>query len=132
MAGIKLTKKLEAEIVRTAILKDGAVARGYIGVQTRELTPELAEALKLDDAKGVLIGGVVNDAPAARAGIRPGDVLTRIGEHAVATPAELLATVAALKPRSRVDVAVQRGGKALSFELTVDQRPRQQRSGEDE
>ncbi len=121
-----------ARQVATAILKDGAVARGYIGVQTRELTPELAEALKLDDAKGVLIGGVVNDAPAARAGIRPGDVLTRIGEHAVATPAELLATVAALKPRSRVDVAVQRGGKALSFELTVDQRPRQQRSGEDE
>ena len=59
------------------------MARGWIGVQTRELTPELAEALKLGDAKGVLISGVVNDAPAAKAGIKPGDVLTRIGEQAL-------------------------------------------------
>lgn len=121
-----------ARQVAAAILKDGVVARGWIGVQTRELTPELAEALKLGDAKGVLIGGVVNDAPAAKAGIRPGDVLTRIGEHAVASPAELLASVAALKPLSKVDVGVQRGGKALSFQLAVAQRPKPQRAGEED
>jgi serine protease DegQ len=124
-----------ARQVATAILKDGSVARGWIGVQTRELTPELAEALKLGDAKGVLIGGVVNDAPAAKAGIKPGDVLTRIGEQVVATPAELLASVAALKPRSQVDVGVQRGGKAMNFSLAVGQRPppaqRQRASEED-
>jgi serine protease DegQ len=113
-----------ARQVATAILKDGVVARGWIGVQTRELTPELADALKLGDAKGVLIGGVVSDAPAAKAGLKPGDVLTRIGEHAVASPAELLASVAALKPRSQVEVGVQRAGKAMSFQLAVGQRPR--------
>ena len=124
-----------ARQVATAILKDGAVARGWIGVQTRELTPELAEALKLGDAKGVLIGGVVTDAPAAKAGIKPGDVLTRIGEHAVATPAELLASVAALKPKSQVEVGVQRAGKAMSFSLAVGQRPpppQRQRASEDD
>jgi serine protease DegQ len=121
-----------ARQVASALLKDGVVARGWIGVQTRELTPELAEALKLGEAKGVLIGGVVADAPAARAGIKPGDVLTRIGAHAVATPAELLASVAALKPHSEVEVAVQRAGKALSFRLAVDQRPRPQRVAEDD
>ncbi len=121
-----------ARQVAAALLKDGVVARGWIGVQTRELTPELAEALKLDvDAKGVLIGGVVADAPAARAGIKPGDVLTRIGEHAVATPTELLARVAALKPQSRVDVGVQRAGKAMSFQLAIAQRPRPQRHQDD-
>ncbi|MBW8847303.1 MAG: trypsin-like peptidase domain-containing protein [Burkholderiales bacterium] len=121
-----------ARQVAAAILKDGSVARGWIGVQTRELTPELAEALKLDEAKGVLIGGVVTDAPAAKAGIKPGDVLTRIGAHVVATPAELLARVAALKPKSQVEVGVQRGGKALSFQLSVAQRPKPQRVAEDD
>ncbi|MFG6415717.1 S1C family serine protease [Roseateles sp. DC23W] len=114
-----------ARQVATAILKDGSVARGWIGVQTRELTPELAEALNLGDVKGVLIGGVITDAPAARAGIKPGDLLTRVGDHAVTSPAELLASVAALPPKSRVEVAVQRAGKALSFQLAVEQRPRQ-------
>jgi len=120
-----------ARQVAASLLQDGVVARGWIGVQTRELTPELAEALKLGDAKGVLIGGVVNDAPAAKAGIKPGDVLTRIGEHAVATPAELLASVAALKPRSQVEVGVQRAGKAMHFQLAVGQRPRPQRDQDD-
>jgi serine protease DegQ len=121
-----------ARQVASAILENGAVARGWIGVQTRELTPELAEALKLGDAKGVLIGGVVADAPAARAGIKPGDVLTRIGDQAVATPAELLASVAALKPRSQVEVGVQRAGRPLSFQLAVGQRPRPQRPAAEE
>ena len=124
-----------ARQVATAILKDGSVERGWIGVQTRELTPELAEALKLGDAKGVLVGGVVNDAPAAKAGIKPGDVLTHVGEHAVATPAELLASVAALKPKSQVEVGVQRAGKAMSFSLAVGQRPpppQRQRPSEDD
>ena len=120
-----------ARQVASALLQDGVVARGWIGVQTRELTPELAEALKLGDAKGVLIGGVVAEAPAAKAGIKPGDVLTRIGPHVVASPAELLATVAALKPRTQVEVAVQRGGKPMSFQLAVAQRPRPQRDQDD-
>jgi len=121
-----------ARQVASSLLKDGVVARGWIGVQTRELTPELAEALKLDDAKGVLIGGVVTDAPAAKAGIKPGDVLTRIGEHPVVSPAELLSSVAALKPQSHVEVAVQRAGKAITFQLAVGQRPKPQRTAEDD
>ncbi|MFN3304236.1 MAG: S1C family serine protease [Roseateles sp.] len=121
-----------ARQVAAAILKDGVVARGWIGVQTRELTPELAEALKLGDTKGVLIGGVVADAPAAKAGIKPGDVLTRVGPQPVTSPAELLASVAALKPGSQAEVAVQRGGKALSFQLAVAQRPRPQQLATDE
>jgi len=122
-----------ARQVASAILKDGAVARGYIGVQTRELTPELAELLKLGDTKGALVGEVVNDSPAAKAGIKPGDVLTRVGEHAVTTPTELLASVAALQPHSQVEVGAQRAGKAVNFSITVGQRkPRPQRASDDD
>ena len=120
-----------ARQVASALLQDGVVARGWIGVQTRELTPELAEALNLGNARGVLIGGVVAEAPAAKAGIKPGDVLVRIGTHTVATPAELLATVAALKPKTQVEVSVQRAGKPMSFQLAVAQRPRPQQDQDD-
>lgn len=121
-----------ARQVASALLRDGVVARGWIGVETRELTPELAEALKLGgDAKGVLIAAVVADAPAAKAGLKPGDLLTRIGAHPVQSPAELLATVAALKPRSEAEVAVQRAGKTLSFQIAVGQRPRPPRTQDD-
>ena len=123
-----------ARQVAASLLQDGVVSRGWIGVQTRELTPELAEALKLADpkARGVLIGGVVADAPAAKAGIKPGDVLMRIGDHAVASPAELLARVAALKPQSDVEVGLQRAGKAMTFHLAVGQRPKPQRPADDD
>ncbi len=116
-----------ARQVADALRQDGVVTRGWIGVQPRELTPELAEALKLGEVRGVLVGGVVAQAPAAQAGIKPGDVLMRIGEQAINSPAELLSTVAALKPRSQVSVAVQRDGRTLALPLTVAQRPRPQR-----
>jgi serine protease DegQ len=58
-------------------------------------------------------------------------VLTRIGERPVASPAELLASVAALKPRTQVEVGVQRAGKAMSFQLAVAQRPKPRRDQED-
>jgi serine protease DegQ len=120
-----------ARQVASALLQDGVVARGWIGVQTRELTPELAEALNLGNARGVLIGGVVAEAPAAKAGIKPGDVLLRVGPQTVATPAELLATVASLKPRTPVDVSIQRAGKTLTLTVDVAQRPRPQRDQDD-
>jgi serine protease DegQ len=120
-----------ARQVASALLQDGVVARGWIGVQTRELTPELAEALNLGQARGVLIGGVVAEAPAAKAGIKPGDVLLRVGPQTVATPAELLATVASLKPKTLVDVSIQRAGKTMTFQVDVAQRPRPPRDQDD-
>ena len=69
---------------------------------------------------------VLRDAPAARAGIKPGDVMTRVGNTAVQSPAQLLAAVAALKPMSATTVQIQRGAKQLELPLTVAQRPRPQ------
>ena len=112
-----------AQQVMQALVRDGQVARGWIGVQTRELTPEFAEAFKLTVREGVLISAVVVNAPAAKAGIKPGDVVTRVGGTLVQSPADLLAAVAALKPQSSAAIAVQRGDKAMQFELTVAQRP---------
>ena len=115
-----------ARQVMDALLKGGQVARGWIGVQTRELTPEFAEGLNLSVKEGVLISGVLADAPAAKAGVKPGDVMVKVGSKAVKSPAQLLAAVSSLKPLSATTVSVQRGAKQLEFALTVAQRPRPQ------
>ena len=115
-----------ARQVMDALLRDGHVARGWIGVQTRELTPEFASAFKLTVQEGVLISGVLDGAPAAKAGLKPGDVLTSIGARKVLNPTELLAAVAALPPQSEAKVSVQRGAQQLEFTLKIVQRPKPQ------
>ncbi len=97
-------------------------------MQTRELTPEFAEAFKLPISEGVLVSGVLANAPAAKAGVKPGDVLTRIGSRAVMTPAELLTAVAALKPASDTILSIQRGPRQMEVHLTVGLRPHQRQA----
>jgi Do/DeqQ family serine protease len=116
-----------ARDVMAALLRDGQVTRGWIGVEPRDLTPELAASLGLAVSQGVLITGVLQDGPASRGGMRPGDVVVSIAGGEVANTAQLLAAVAALKPKTVATVAVQRGAQALQLNLTVAQRPKAQR-----
>ncbi|HEY1091975.1 MAG TPA: trypsin-like peptidase domain-containing protein, partial [Burkholderiaceae bacterium] len=109
--------------VMAALIRDGVVARGWIGVQTRPLSGEFIEAFHLKIKEGVLISGVLAGGPAAQAGVKPGDVVTRVAGKAVRTPTELLAAVAALMPKQRAIIHVQRSDKALEFTLLVAQRP---------
>lgn len=112
-----------ARQVMEGLVKDGKVVRGWIGVEPRDLTPDMAESLRLPVRSGVLITGVLQDGPASSGGIRPGDVVTRIGGKSVANTAELLNVVASLSPGSEAPIAVQRGDKALDVKVKVAQRP---------
>jgi len=116
-----------ARTVMEALLRDGQVTRGWIGVEPRDLTPELAASLRLQVTEGVLITGVLQDGPASRGGMRPGDVVTAIAGTEVGNTAELLAAVAALRPQSPASVTVQRGGQSLQLSLLVARRPAVQR-----
>ncbi len=120
-----------ARDVMEALLRDGQVTRGWIGVEPRDLSPELAANLKLSVRQGVLITGVLQDGPASRGGMRPGDVVVAIAGAEVANTAQLLAAVAALKPLTEAQVAVQRGDQSLQLKLLVAQRPRAQRRVEE-
>ena len=120
-----------ARTVMDALLREGRVTRGWIGVEPRDLTPELAASLRLPVTQGVLITGVLQDGPASRSGMRPGDVVVAIGSAEIADTAALLAAVAALKPQTVAQVMVQRGTQPLLLNLTVAQRPvRQRRAAE--
>ncbi len=113
-----------ARQVMEGLIRDGQITRGWIGVEPRDLTPEIAQTFNLPIKEGVLITGVLQDGPASAGGIRPGDVVTRIAETPVANTSQLLNAVAALKPRSAAKIAVQRGSLALDLTVTVAQRPR--------
>ena len=113
-----------AQQVMEALVRGGAVRRGWIGVEPRDLTAEAAESLKLSTQGGVLIAGVLKDGPAARGGVEPGDVVVRVGDTPVANTGELLAAVAALTPRSPSTLTVQRGKQALELPVVVAERPR--------
>jgi len=114
-----------ARVVMQALLTDGRVTRGWIGVEPRDLSPELAASLRLGIDHGVLITGVLQGGPASRGGLRPGDVVVAIADAPVANTVQLLAAVAALKPNTEATVAVQRGNQPLQLKLRVAQRPPQ-------
>ena len=105
------------------LIREGKVVRGWIGVEPRDLTPDIAETLHLPIRSGVLITGVLQDGPASAGGLRPGDVVTKIGDKRVVNTSELLNAVASLAPGSSAPIAVQRGEAALDLKVRIGQRP---------
>jgi len=112
-----------ARQVMESLIKEGKVTRGWIGVEPRDLTPEIAETLKLPIHQGVLITGVLQSGPASAGGVKPGDVVVKIAGRSIANTAQLLDAVAALKPQSEAEIGVQRGDRQLDLRVTVAQRP---------
>jgi serine protease DegQ len=107
-----------ARSVLEAIVRDGQVTRGWIGVEPQDLTAEMAESFGIPGTQGVIITGVLQNGPAAQAGIRPGDVISRVGESEVASVAQLLSAVAALTPGTPATLDVQRREGRMKVEVT--------------
>ena len=113
-----------ARQVMESLIKDGQVRRGWIGVEPRDLTPEIAQTLNLPIKQGVLITGVLQSGPASAGGIRPGDVVVKVGDKPVTSTVQLLNAVAALTPDKQAVIQVQRGDRQLDLNVTVAQRQR--------
>ncbi len=113
-----------AMLVMQGLIQDGHVVRGWIGVEPRDLTLEIAQTLNLPIKQGVLITGVLHNGPASTAGLRPGDVVVKIAGAPVTNTAQLLSAVAALRPQAHAIVSVQRGDAAIELDITVAQRPK--------
>ncbi len=111
-----------ARNVMEALIHGGRVRRGWIGVVPRDLSAELADSLDLPLKDGALIAGVLRDGPAARGGVRPGDVVIKVGDKPVHNTGELMAAVAALAPDSVATLQLQRGADRLQVQVHVDER----------
>jgi len=122
-----------AKQVLEGIVKDGQVTRGWIGVEPQDLNPELAATFGLAPgaakAGGVIITGVLQNGPAAQAGIRPGDVITAVNGKAVGNVSQMLTAVAALKPGTPAPLTVLRKDGQTDIAVTPGkrQRPKAQR-----
>ena len=113
-----------ARQVLEGIVKDGQVTRGWLGVEPTEITPEMAETFGLKQTQGVIITGVLQDGPAAKAGIKPGDVLLRVAGKDIQNVGELLTHIASLPPGQQVKVELARRNTAMTLDVTPAQRPK--------
>ncbi|MDP3520057.1 MAG: PDZ domain-containing protein, partial [Hydrogenophaga sp.] len=118
-----------ARSVLDAIVRDGQVIRGWIGVEPQNLSPELAQSFGIKGDEGVIITGVLQNGPAAQAGIRPGDVITAVNGTKVNTVPELLGAVAALKPGQPAPLDVTRREARQQVQITPAQRVPARRAG---
>lgn len=112
-----------ARNVLEQIVRDGAVTRGYIGVEPQDLTPELVEAFRLARRSGALITSVLRNGPADRAGVRSGDILIAVEGQAVQSTAAMLNAIAQLAPGSRARLRLVREGRELELTVSVGRRP---------
>ena len=117
-----------AQQVLEGIVRDGSITRGWIGVEPNDLSAELAETFGVKTTHGVIITGVLQNGPAAKAGIRPGDVIVRIADHPVADVSQLLAEVASLKPGAAARFALERRGQPMELEVVPGVRPKTRRT----
>ncbi|WP_431260970.1 S1C family serine protease [Roseateles chitinivorans] len=105
--------------VLEALVKDGKVSRGWLGVITGDINAEVVDTLKLSVDHGVLVKEVFKASPAAKAGLEAGDVVVEVAGQPVRSPRELVNVVAALKPDSQTSISVQRGKETLKLPLQV-------------
>ncbi|KQT09498.1 S1C family serine protease [Ramlibacter sp. Leaf400] len=113
-----------AKQVLEGIVKDGVVRRGWIGVEPADLSPDLMETFGVKARNGVLITGVLQNGPAAQAGLRPGDVIVEVAGKQIGNVSELLTNVAALKPGTPTVFKVQRRDDSVQLNVTPGLRPK--------
>ncbi|NLI80680.1 MAG: DegQ family serine endoprotease [Deltaproteobacteria bacterium] len=104
-------------------LKSGKVIRGWLGVMIQDITPELAESFGIKETKGVLLGDVMQDSPAEKAGLKRGDVVTDFNGKPVDNAHTLSRLVASTPPNSTVTMKLIRDGKKTEVKLTLGTMP---------
>jgi serine protease DegQ len=112
--------------VMDQLIKTGKVVRGYFGVEPEDLTPELAEVLKMPQSEGVVLKGVQRSSPAGKAGLEPGDVMLTINGQPVKNSRAMLNQISQLPPGAPARVRVAREGKEIEVQVTVGERPQPQ------
>ena len=110
--------------VMERILQTGKVVRGYLGVYTQPLTPELAKAFNLPpEQTGALVGGVATNSPAARAGFREGDVINEYNGTNVVDSRQLRLMIAESSPNAPADLRILRNGREQELQAKLGELP---------
>ena len=108
-----------AKNIMNQILSKGKVTRGYMGIQPQELTPDLAKTFGLSSTHGVAVDSVVNDSPAAKAGLKVGDVILAVNGNNVEDVNSFRLQIAGFAPGTTVHLKVDRSGQTLEIPVTL-------------
>jgi len=114
-----------AKMVLESIVEHGQVVRGWIGIESQDITPELADSFGLAKSSGAIIAGVVRGGPADRAGILPGDILVAVAGEKVLDTSSMLNLIAQLAPGAKTPMTILRKRREATLDVTVGRRPRQ-------
>jgi serine protease Do len=112
-----------AKKVMNDLISEGRVIRAWLGVTIQELNQDLAESLDLNNIKGILISDVVEDSPAEKAKLQSGDVIIKVNDDEVATPAELQINISSRSPGETVKLTLIRDGKTKLVSVKLDELP---------
>jgi serine protease Do len=105
-------------------LKSGEkIVRGYLGVVIQQVDPKMADAYGLGDARGVFVGGVGRDSPAAKSGLKPEDIILAIEGKKVETREKFQEFIADTKPDTTVEMTVWRNGGKQTLSVTIGAQP---------
>ena len=118
-----------ARNVAEQLLANGKVRRAWLGVSFQELTPELAKGLGKNDTHGALVADVVTDGPAAKGGVRAGDIIEKVDQDPVSEGRDLLRAVLMRPVGSDVNLTIRRDGKLQSLKVKTSERPGDLRAG---
>ena len=107
--------------VREQLVKTGHVVRGRIGVVAQDVDASLAKSFKLDRPRGALVSAVEKGGPAAKGGVKPGDVILKVGDQPIEQSAELSNAIAESEPGKNAALVVWRAGKERKLTVKVEE-----------
>lgn len=109
----------QARTIVAKLQKNGSIEHGYLGVQIQGVSQDVADAIGLAKPQGALVADVTEGSPAAKAGLKAGDVVINVGSDSVASPKDLSRLVADLSPGDKQTLTVWRDGKSVELKVAI-------------
>jgi serine protease Do len=112
-----------AKNVMDKLIEKGKVVRGWLGVIIQDIDADKANVLGIKDQKGALIGDVIKDGPAEKAGIKVGDVIRELDNKEIGNSNELKSKIAEIEPGTNVTFSIVRDGEVKEVRVKIDEQP---------
>ncbi|MBI1823761.1 MAG: Do family serine endopeptidase [Nitrospirae bacterium] len=119
--GFAIPSNMVQEVI-TQLIKTGKVTRGWLGIGIQEVSSDLADKFHIKEGEGILVSEVFEGEPAFKAGVQPGDIITRIDGREITSTSTLSRIVASITPGKKIELAILRDGKAKNLPIILGER----------